>query len=83
MSNTKNNTTLNKWVLRIYVSLITKNSSNRKMLETIQLCKLYIVKFIISLISFIQISVYNLLKVSLITFTVILFVIFFLVKFFL
>ena len=33
LSNTKDITTLSTWVLQIYVSLITKNNSYRKMLE--------------------------------------------------
>ena len=33
LSNAKDNTTLNTWVLQIYVSLITRNNSSRKMLE--------------------------------------------------
>ena len=47
----------------------------------IHLCKLYIVKFIISLTSLIQILVYYLLEVSLITFITISFVSVFVVKF--
>ena len=47
----------------------------------IHLCKLHIVKFIISLTSLIQILVYYLLEVSLITFITISFVSVFVVKF--
>ena len=54
----------------MYVSQITRNSLDRKMLKTIQLCKPYLVKFIISLISFIQLLIYYLIEASLITFVV-------------
>ena len=51
------------------------------MLEIIQLCKPHVVKFIISLASFIQILIYYLLEVSQITFVSTLFVSFFIVQF--